>query len=211
MNPCESLPFATAPYYREARVTFAWRQTACQMRHCCARRIVETGSRRKLGCTSTRWAERHPQGVCRIRKASEPPTAAQQRIIEAEASRIAMLNVASLRAGSRFGKHCSSSSCSLAMGNAFLLDGRPVFFLGKENGGRITRHLCRIDIRTCAKKEEFSFEKENIPLSRIPCTVQGKNPSPLKGYHLLPVNKKSAPRFSKTARNIRFANSSPHA
>ena len=87
----------------------------------------------------------------------------------------------------------------------------PVFFLGKENGGRITRHLCRIDIRTCAKKEEFSFEKENIPLSRIPCTVQGKNSSPLKGYHLLPVNKKSAPRFSKTARNIRFANSSPHA
>ena len=87
----------------------------------------------------------------------------------------------------------------------------PVFFLGKENGGRITRHLCRIDIRTCAKKEEFSFEKENIPLSRIPCTVQGKNPSPFKGYHLLPVNKKSAPRFSKTARNIRFANPSPHA
>ena len=87
----------------------------------------------------------------------------------------------------------------------------PVFFLGKENGGRITRHLCRIDIRTCAKKEEFSFEKENIPLSRIPCTVQGKNPSPLKGYHLLPVNKKSDPRFSKTARNIRFANPSPHA
>jgi hypothetical protein len=56
----------------------------------------------------------------------------------------------------------------------------PVFFLGKENGGRITRHLCRIDIRTCAKKEEFSFEKENIPLSRIPCTVRGKI-SPLKG------------------------------
>ena len=81
MNPYYSLPVATAPYYREARVTFAWRQTACQMRHCCARRIVETGSRRKLGCTSTRWAERHPQGVCRIRKAAELPTAAQQRII----------------------------------------------------------------------------------------------------------------------------------
>ena len=44
----------------------------------------------------------------------------------------------------------------------------PVFFLGKENGGRITRHLCRIDIRTCAKKEEFSFEKENIPLLPVP-------------------------------------------
>ena len=58
MNPCESSPLATAPYYREARVTVAWRQTACRMRHCCARRIVKTGGRRKLGCTSTRWAER---------------------------------------------------------------------------------------------------------------------------------------------------------
>ena len=58
MNPCDSLPTATAPYYREARVTLARRQTACRMRHCCARRIVETGGRRKLGCTSTRWAER---------------------------------------------------------------------------------------------------------------------------------------------------------
>ena len=81
MNPCESLRLATAPYYREARVTFAWRRTACGMRHCFARRIVETGGRRELLRTSTRWAERHPQGVCRIRKASEPPTAAQQRII----------------------------------------------------------------------------------------------------------------------------------
>ena len=79
---CESLPVATAPYYREARVTFAWRRTACRMRHCFARRIVGTGGRRELGCTSIRWAERHPQGVCRIRKAAEPPTAAQQRIIE---------------------------------------------------------------------------------------------------------------------------------
>ena len=65
-----------------------------------ARRIMETGGRRKLGCTSTRWAERHPQGVCRIRKAAEPPTAAQQRMIGAEANRIAMLNAASPRAGS---------------------------------------------------------------------------------------------------------------
>ena len=89
MNPCESLRLATAPYYREARVTFAWRRTACGMRHCFARRIVETGGRRELLRTSTRWVERHPQGVCRIRKASEPPTAAQQRMIEAEANRIA--------------------------------------------------------------------------------------------------------------------------
>ena len=83
MNPYYSLPIATAPYYREARVTLARRQTACGMRHCFARRIEQCLGRRKLVSTSTRWAERHPQGVCRIRKASEPPTAAQQRIIEA--------------------------------------------------------------------------------------------------------------------------------
>ena len=193
MNPYVSTHPATAPYYREARVTLPRRQTACGMRHCCARRIEECRGRRKLVCTSTRSAER-------------------QRIIEAEANRLAMLNAAT----PRYGK-CNRQALQLfellACNGKRLSFGRatPVFFLGKENGGRITRHLCRIDIRTCAKKEEFSFEKENIPLSRIPCTVQGKNPSPLKGYHLLPVNKKSAPRFSKTARNIRFANPSPHA
>ena len=111
MNPCDSLPTATAPYYREARVTIAWRQTACRMRHCCARRIVETGSRRELLRTSTRWAERHPQGVCRIRKASEPPTAAQQRIIGAEANRIAMLTRLCRAQAFSFRRHkdCSSS------------------------------------------------------------------------------------------------------
>ena len=77
-------------------MTVVGRQTAYRMRHCCARRIVETGSRRELLQTSTRWAERHPQGVCRIRKASEPPTAAQQRIIGAETSRIAKSLAASV-------------------------------------------------------------------------------------------------------------------
>ena len=81
MSPCESPPIAAAPYCREARVTFPRRQTACRMRHCCARRIDETGGRRELLRASTRSAERHPQGVCRIRKAAEPPTAAQQRIV----------------------------------------------------------------------------------------------------------------------------------
>ena len=89
MSPYDSFSFATAPYYREARVTTARRQTACRMRHYCTRRIDECLGRRKSGCTATRLAERHRQGVCRIRKAAEPPTAAQQRIIEAEASRIA--------------------------------------------------------------------------------------------------------------------------
>ena len=82
MSPYVSTPLATAPYYREARVTFPRRQTAYRMRHCFARRIDEWPVRRELLRTSTRSAERHPQGVCRIRKAAEPPTAAQQRIIE---------------------------------------------------------------------------------------------------------------------------------
>ena len=115
MNPCISLLLSTAPYYREARVTFAWRRTACGMRHCCARRIVETGGRRELLRTSTRWAERHPQGVCRIRKASEPPTAAQQRIVGANQI-VSQHPTRQRRAqGSAIGKRRISSSCSLAM------------------------------------------------------------------------------------------------
>ena len=39
-------------------------------------------SRRKLLKTNDTQAERHPQGVCRIRKAAKLPTAAQQRVIE---------------------------------------------------------------------------------------------------------------------------------
>ena len=70
MSPYDSFSFATAPYYREARVTTARRQTACRMRHYCTRCIDECLGRRKLGCTATRLAER-------------------QRIIEAEASRMA--------------------------------------------------------------------------------------------------------------------------
>ena len=61
-------------------MTFARRQTACEMRLCFARRIVETGGRRKLLRTSIRQAE-------------------QQRIVEAEASRAATLNAATPRAG----------------------------------------------------------------------------------------------------------------
>ena len=80
MNHCDSKHSATAPYYREARVTIAWRQTACRMRHCCARRIDECSGRRKLVCTTTRQAER-------------------QRIVEAEASRLAALNAATPRYG----------------------------------------------------------------------------------------------------------------
>ena len=101
-------------------MTFARRQTACRMRHCCARRIDEYLGRRRLLRTSTRWAERHPQGVCRIRKAAEPPTAAQQRIIEAEANRLAVLTRQRRAQAFPFRRHKSRSSPKLPI-KAFLL------------------------------------------------------------------------------------------
>ena len=61
-------------------MTFPRRQTACGIRHCCARRIDECSGRRKLVCTTTRQAER-------------------QRIVEAEASRLAALNATTPRYG----------------------------------------------------------------------------------------------------------------
>ena len=116
MNPCVSLHVATAPYYREARVTFAWRRTACRMRHCCARRIDETGGKRKLGCTSIRWAER-------------------QRIIEAEANRIvkpmaaSVSNAATQALSLRRHESCSSSRLPI---KAFLLGVKGGYSLSVE-------------------------------------------------------------------------------
>ena len=114
-------------------MTFAWRRTACGMWHCCARRIDKTGGRRDLLRTSTRWAERHPQGVYRIRKASEPPTAAQQRIIGAEANRIAVPTRLCRAQASPFRRHRSHSSPRLPI-NPFLLgvQGGIFSFLGKR-------------------------------------------------------------------------------
>ena len=93
-------------------MTLPRRQTACRMRHCCARRIVETGGRRELLRTSTRWAER-------------------QRIIGAEANRIAMPT------RQRRAQEVQSASTKVFRGkagnvNAFLLDGHTARFLSRE-------------------------------------------------------------------------------
>ena len=163
-------------------MTLPRRQTACQMRHCCARRIVETGSRRKLGCTSTRWAERHPQGVCRIRKAAEPPTAAQQRMIGAEANRLAVLTRQRRAMGSAIGKHCSSSSCSLAMGNAFLLDGRrPFSFLGKKMGVASRGTCAALTFAPVRKRKNSLSRKRIFPFPASPARCRGKIPHPSRG------------------------------
>ena len=126
MNPYVSLRLATAPYCREARVTVARRQTACRMRHCCARRIDECSGRRKLGCTSTRLAER-------------------QRMIEAEANRLAMLNAATPRAGSR------------------IPEAQRSFKLWTAN----------LSLSLGVSKGPFSFAKENGPFVPLPCAAQG--------------------------------------
>ena len=131
---CESLPVATAPYSREARVTFPRRQTAYRMRHCFARRIDECPVRRELLRTSTRSADRHPQGVCRIRKAAEPPTAAQQRIIEAEANRLAVLTRLCRAQVFSFRRHKSRSKSRLPIKSLSLGVPKGPFSFAKENG-----------------------------------------------------------------------------
>ena len=83
------------------------------MRHCFARRIVETGGRWELLRTSTRWAER-------------------QRMIEAEASRIAMLNAALPLAGILIPEAKGFFKPETANLNAFLLDGHTARFLSTE-------------------------------------------------------------------------------
>ena len=120
-------------------MTVVGRQTAYRMRHCCARRIVETGGRRELLRTSTRWAERHPQGVCRIRKASEPPTAAQQRIIGAEANRIAVPTRLCRAQASPFRRHRSHSSPRLPI-NPFLLGVQGGIFSGNVKKCAVGKH-----------------------------------------------------------------------
>ena len=144
-------------------MTLPRRQTACQMRHCFARRIDESVSKRKLGCTTTRQAER-------------------QRIVGAEANRIAMLNAASPRAGSAIGKHCSSSSCSLAMGNAFLLDGRRPFSFSGKKMGVASRGTCAALTFTPVRKRKNSLSRKRIsPFPASPARCRGKIPHPSRG------------------------------
>ena len=135
MNPCDSSPFSTAPYYREARVTFARRQTACRMRHCCARRIEECSGRRILVCTPTRSAER-------------------QRIIEAEANRLAVLTQQRRAQAVPFRRHKSRSSPKLPI---------KAFLLGFQRGYSLLRKRISPLIRAAPKA-----------LPPPPCTVQGQ-------------------------------------
>ena len=128
-GPYVSSPLATAPYYREARVTTARRQTACRMRHYCTRRIDECLGRRKLGCTATRLAER-------------------QRIIEAEANRIAMLTRQRRAQVFSFRRHKSRSKSRLPIRRlSFGRSHRPFSFSGKKMGGVVLPPAGGISLR----------------------------------------------------------------
>ena len=135
-------------------VYFGFYQFCCCLprRHCCARRDMRTIGRRRLGCTPTRSAERHPQGVCRIRKASEPPTAAQQRMMGAEASRIAMLTRQRRAQVFSFRRHKDHSSLRLPI---------KTFLLGVQGGHSLLR-------------------KRMAPLSAPPCAARGTRSSALR-------------------------------
>ena len=163
-------------------MTVVGQQTACGMRHCCARRIVETGGRRELLRTSTRWAERHPQGVCRIRKASEPPTAAQQRIVGAETNRIAKSLAASVSDAATQAVDSASVAALRAAGLQWRGQGAgPLAFSWGSKGDILSRE--RISPLSAAphgvgksrslfgllplramrgKREDFSFEKPSL-------------------------------------------------
>ena len=128
-----------------------------------ARRIDGYLGRQELLRTSTRWAERHPQGVCRIRKAAEPPTAAQQRVVGAEANRIAASNAAPPRYG-----QCNRQALQL-----FELPACNANFLWERGKGR-----------------DISFRKRDIPpFSTLParCREQKARLQTQAGlsYHLL--------------------------
>ena len=140
---CDSLRLATAPYYREARVTITWRQTACGMRHCCARRIEECRGRRILVCTSTRWAER-------------------QRMIEAEANRIAMLTRQRRVQAVAFRRHKSHSSPRLPIKSLSLGVPKGPFSFAKENGPFDYAARRRHIPPRCARKILCSCYRRNL-------------------------------------------------
>ena len=113
-------------------MTVVGRQTAYRMRHCCARRIDKTGGRRKLLRTSTRWAER-------------------QRIVGAEANRLAMLTRLRCARGT-FTSETSelfkpeTANLSLSLGVP-----KGIFSFAKENIPFAPAARRRHILRTCAK------------------------------------------------------------
>ena len=116
-------------------VYFGFYQFCCCLprRHCCARRDMRTIGRRRLGCTPTRLAER-------------------QRIIGAEASRIAMLTRQRRAQVFSFRRHKGHSSLRLPI---------KTFLLGVQGGHSLLR-------------------KRMAPLSASPCAARGTRSSALR-------------------------------
>ena len=80
------------------------------------------------------------------------------------------------------GKHCSSSSCSLAMGNAFLLDGRrPFSFSGKKMGVASRGTRAALTFAPVRKRKNSLSRKRISPFPASPARCRGKIPHPSRG------------------------------
>ena len=141
--PAIRYPYAISVYFEFYQSCFF-----LPRRLCCARRDIRTIGRRRLGCTCARSAERHPQGVYRIRKAAKPPTAAQQRVVEAETNRLAKLTRLRRTQAVAFRRHKGCSSLGLPIKRlSFGRSHRPFSFSGKKMGGVVLPPAGGISLR----------------------------------------------------------------
>ena len=91
-----------------------------------------------------------------------------------KSNRIAMLTRQRRAMGSAIGKHCSSSSCSLAMGNAFLLDGRRPFSFSGKKMGVASRGTCAALTFAPVRKRKNSLSRKRIsPFPASPARCRG--------------------------------------
>ena len=146
---CDSLPFSNLRLLRIGAILCLPAKAA--LLRSPRYRII---GRRRLGCTCARSAEQHPQGVYRIRKAAKLPTAAQQRVVEAEANRLAKLTRLRRTQAVAFRRHKGCSSLGLPIKRlSFGRSHRPFSFLGKKMGGWSCRPQAAFLSARCA---EFS-------------------------------------------------------
>ena len=145
MNPCDSSPFSTAPYYREARVTFSRRQTACEIAallrspHCGVPR--ETGITAHFYKMSRAAADDRSSG-----KSYSNSKRGNAALWAVQSASIAALRAARLQWETPF----------------FWTVTPPVFFLGKENGGCAPAARRRHIPPRCARKILCSCYRRNL-------------------------------------------------
>ena len=138
-SACDSLHLRNCVLLQDF-INFAF---ACRGGIAGARRIEECRGRRELGCTSTRWVER-------------------QRIIGAEANRIAMLTRQRRAQAVAFRRHKSHSSPRLPIKSLSLGVPKGPFSFAKENGPFDYAARRRHIPPRCARKILCSCYRRNL-------------------------------------------------